>query len=117
MNGLSRESDPFMSMKKFLGGAAFPSPALAVSCGLAALILLAAACPAPARTPVDGIAAVVNGTPILFSEVEELRFAMQQQRPGFASLSDAEQRLEAMNRLVDDKVLLEKAGQDTMLRV
>jgi peptidyl-prolyl cis-trans isomerase SurA len=110
-----------MSMKKVLGGMLFPFPALAVSfrvCALiTTLIAVTALSPALARTPVDGIAAVVNGTPILFSEIEELRFAMQQQRPGFSSLSEAEQRLEALNRLVDDKVLLEKAGQDTMLRV
>jgi peptidyl-prolyl cis-trans isomerase SurA len=55
--------------------------------------------------------------PILLSEIDELRMAMQQQRPGFASLSETEQRLEAMNRIVDDKVLLEKAKQDTLMRV
>lgn len=72
---------------------------------------------APARTPVDGIAAVVNGSPILLSEIDELRNAMQQQRPGFASLSPAAQRQEALDRIVDDKVLLEKARQDTTLTV
>ncbi len=70
-----------------------------------------------ARKPVDGIAGVVNGAPILLSEVEELRMGMQQQRPGFSNMPTAQQRLEALNRLVDDKVLLEKARQDTLLRV
>jgi peptidyl-prolyl cis-trans isomerase SurA len=72
---------------------------------------------ASARTPLEGIAAVVNGAPVLFSDVEELRFAMQQQRPGFSRLPVAEQRREALDRIVDDKVLLEKARQDTTIRV
>jgi len=83
----------------------------------ATLATLALATTLHARTPVDGIAAVVNGAPILLSEIDELRLAMQQQRPGFSALSDDEQRLEALNRIVDDKVLLEKARQDTLLRV
>jgi peptidyl-prolyl cis-trans isomerase SurA len=88
-----------------------------VSVAVLGLSLLAVPVLHAARTPVDGIAGVVNGAPILLSEVEELRTAMQQQRPGFADLPVAQQRLEAMNRLVDDKVLLEKARQDTLLRV
>lgn len=87
-------------------------PALLMLCGLTAL-----APQAHARTPLDGIAAMVNGTPILFSEVEELRFAMQQQRPGFSGLPINTQREEALDRLVDDKVVLEKARQDTTLLV
>lgn len=83
----------------------------------AAVAVLLPAAPAQARTPVDGIAAVVNGTPILLSEIEELRQVMAQQRPGFASLSAAAQRQEALDRIVDDKVLLEKARQDTTLMV
>jgi peptidyl-prolyl cis-trans isomerase SurA len=71
---------------------------------------------AAARAPLDGVAAMVDGTPILFSEVEELRAAMQQ-RPGFGGLPVARQRQEAMDRLIDDKVLLAKARQDTTLRV
>jgi len=89
---------------------------LQVALGVLSAALFFAAAPL-ARTPVDGIAAVVNGTPILLSEIDELRQAMLQQRPGFASLSIAEQRLEAMNRIVDDKVLLEKAKQDTTMIV
>lgn len=88
---------------------------LAVAAMMAVAGLTATA--AHARTPVDGIAAVVNGSPILLSEIEELRMAMQQQRPGFASLDVAAQREEALDRIVDDKVLLEKARQDTTLNV
>lgn len=84
---------------------------------LAASLLPVLSAPAAARTPVDGIAGMVNGTPIFFSDVEELRYGMLQQRPGFASLSVAEQRREALERLIDDKVVLEKAKQDTTLLV
>ncbi|HEX2612407.1 MAG TPA: peptidylprolyl isomerase [Fibrobacteria bacterium] len=70
-----------------------------------------------ARTPVEGVAGVVNGTPILFSDVEELRAGLQQQRPAFAALPVADQRHEALERLIDDKIVLEKAKQDTTLRV
>jgi peptidyl-prolyl cis-trans isomerase SurA len=106
-NGFRRESELHMfvkSIRKVFFMAAF------------ALVGIAATT-SDARKPVDGIAAVVNGAPILLSEIDELRMAMQQQRPGFASLSETEQRLEAMNRIVDDKVLLEKAKQDTLMRV
>ena len=78
---------------------------------------LALASHLPARTPLDGIAGVVNGAPILFSEVEELRMAMAQQRPGFAELDIQAQRREALDRIIDDKVVLEKARQDTTLRI
>jgi peptidyl-prolyl cis-trans isomerase SurA len=77
---------------------------------------LSAPAPAHARAPLDGIAAMVDGTPILFSDVEELRSAMQQ-KPGFTAMPVTRQRGEALDRLIDDKVLLAKAKQDTMLRV
>ena len=110
MNGFRRESE---TVRPMLMTTAFRRAGLP-----AVLIFAAALAPAAfARTPVDGIAAVVNGTPILFSDVEELRQGMLQQRPGFAELSEPAQRLEALNRLIDDKVLLEKAAQDTTLRV
>ncbi len=70
-----------------------------------------------ARTSVDGIAAVVDGTPILLSEVEEFRQALGAQRPGFAALPPAEQRTTAVERLIDEKVLLAKARQDTTIKV
>jgi peptidyl-prolyl cis-trans isomerase SurA len=83
---------------------------------LAPLLLALVPAAHAARTPVEGVAGVVNGTPILFSDVEELRAGMAQ-RPGFAVLSTTEQRREALERLIDDKVVLEKAKQDTTLRV
>lgn len=94
-----------------------PRPVFRALPGASAAFVLALAAFVPARTPVDGIAGVVNGAPILFSEVEELRTAMAQQRPGFAALSLEEQRREALDRIIDDKVVLEKARQDTTLRV
>ena len=84
---------------------------------LASFVLALTTASHAARTPVEGVAGVVNGTPILFSDVEELRYGMAQQRPGFSVLSLAEQRHEALERLIDDKVVLEKAKQDTTLRV
>jgi peptidyl-prolyl cis-trans isomerase SurA len=81
----------------------------------ASLLLFAAH--AAARAPFDGVAAEVDGSPILFSEIEELRGAMLQQRPGFSSLPVDAQRKQALDRIVDDKVLLAKARQDTLLRV
>ena len=82
----------------------------------AALLSWALPQAASARAPLDGVAAMVDGTPILFSEVEELRSAMQQ-RPGFSAFPVLRQRTEALDRLIDDKVLLSKAKQDTTLRV
>ena len=46
-----------------------------------------------ARTPVEGVAAVVDGTPILFSDVEELRQAMASQRPAFEAQAVSEQQI------------------------
>ncbi len=115
---ISLKSPSPTDMKRGGMATAFPSLTarlLAVAAVLAVSGLTATA--AHARTPVDGIAAVVNGSPILLSEIDELRVAMQQQRPGFASLSVAAQREEALDRIVDDKVLLEKARQDTTLNV
>ncbi len=66
----------------------------------------------------EGIVAVVDGTPILLSDVEELRQAMdQQERPGFAATSVAQQRRDMLDRLIDEKVLIAKAKQDTNLKV
>src|SRR5690606_20566125 len=77
-NDCPRETDPHMHPLKF--------PPLRYLL-LAASLLPVLSAPAAARTPVDGIAGMVNGTPIFFSDVEELRYGMLQQRPGFASLS------------------------------
>ena len=38
------------------------------------------------RTSLEGVVAVVDGTPILFSDLEELRQAMLAQRPGFSQM-------------------------------
>lgn len=70
-----------------------------------------------ARVSVEGVAATVDGTPILFSEVEDLRQAMLTQRPAFSLLPPAEQRREAQDRLINEKVLLAKARQDTTIKV
>lgn len=83
----------------------------------AVLVLLAAVPHAPARTPVEGIVAMVGDAPVLFSEVEELRQGMLQQQPGFARLTEREQRAEALERIIDDKVVLARARQDTSIVV
>ncbi len=70
-----------------------------------------------ARTPVEGVVAVVGGSTVLFSELEELRQGMAQQRPGFAQMSLREQRAEALERIIDDKVVLSRARQDTTIVV
>ena len=70
-----------------------------------------------ARTPVEGVAAVVDGTPILFSDVEELRQAMASQRPAFEAQAVSEQRKEVLARLIDEKILVARAKQDTTLKV
>ena len=72
---------------------------------------------AGSRMPVDGVAVTVNGEPILLSDIEEYRQAMSAQRPAFATLTAAGQRQEVIDRLVDEKVLLAKAKQDTSLKV
>ncbi len=69
------------------------------------------------RVSVEGVAGVVNDDPILFSDVEEFRQAMDEQQPSFAALPVAEQREQALQRLIDEKVILAKAQQDTSLRV
>ena len=70
-----------------------------------------------ARMPVEGIAAMVDGTPILFSDLEELRQAMIAQRPAFSQLPTSRQREQILDRLVDEKVLIAKARQDTTIKV
>ena len=69
------------------------------------------------RTSLEGVVAVVDGTPILFSDLEELRQAMLAQRPGFSQLPVAQQRKQILDRLVDEKVLIAKAKQDTTIKV
>ena len=68
-----------------------------------------------ARMPVEGIAAMVDGTPILFSDLEELRQAMIGQRPAFSQMPTSQQRQQILDRLVDEKVIIAKARQDTTI--
>ena len=82
-------------------------------CLLSILIPIAHA----ARVPVDGIAAVVDGTPVLLSDVDEMREAMDAQQPAFSMLPVSQQRQQVLDRLIDEKVLIAKAKQDTTIRV
>ncbi len=66
--------------------------------------------------PIDGIVAVVGDEVILLSELEEVRQGFEQQ-PGFQRLPPADQRKELLNRLIEDKVLLVKAKQDTTIKI
>ena len=69
------------------------------------------------RVSVEGIAAIVDGEPISLSEIEEFRQVLVSQRPNFQTLPAAQQREEVLQRLIDEKVVLAKAKQDTTLRV
>jgi peptidyl-prolyl cis-trans isomerase SurA len=90
---------------------------------LAALALLLASAPAranaaaAARQPFDGIVAVVDDQIILLSELEDLRAVAAEQTPGMTRLPADAQRKELLSRLIDDKVLLVKAKQDTSIKV
>jgi peptidyl-prolyl cis-trans isomerase SurA len=70
-----------------------------------------------ARQPFDGIVAVVDDQIILLSELEDLRAAAAEQQPGMSRLPADVQRKELLSRLIDDKVLLVKAKQDTSIKV
>ncbi len=72
---------------------------------------------APQRETVDGIVAQVDNEVILLSDIEELRQIMSMQNPGFRLLSTEEQRREILDRLIDEKVVLAKAHQDTTIRI
>jgi len=87
--------------------------ALGLALGLCALFPARAHA---ARVAVDGIVAVVDGTPIFLSDVEDLRQAMLE-RPGFSGTSVSQQRRDMLDRLIDEKVLVAKAKQDTNLKV
>jgi peptidyl-prolyl cis-trans isomerase SurA len=69
------------------------------------------------RVSLDGVAAVVDGSPILLSDLEELRQAFSAQRPAFASRPAETQRQEVLDRIIDEKVIVAKAKQDTLLRI
>lgn len=70
-----------------------------------------------ARQTFDGVVASVGDQIILLSELEEIRMASAEQQPGMSSLSADQQRRELLNRLIDDKVVLVKAKQDTNIKV
>ncbi len=83
-----------------------------------ALAVWAAAFPAAAaKQPMDGIVAVVDEQIILLSELEDLRQALAEQQPGLTRLNADGQRREILERLIDDKVVLIKAKQDTTIKV
>lgn len=69
------------------------------------------------RQPLDGVVAVVDDQIILLSELEELRMVAAEQQPGLSGLPPEAQRKQLLERLIDDKVILAKAKQDTTLRV
>lgn len=98
-----------------------PKPALSRS-GFSIPLALAAAtlalgAGADQRQPFDGVVAVVDEQIILLSELEELRMVAAEQQPGMAALPPDAQRKQLLEKLIDDKVVLAKAKQDTTIRV
>lgn len=84
---------------------------------LLALLLASLSLPAlSAPVLYDGIAAVVGEEVILLSEVEEMRQGLDP-RLGLARLPMAQQRRQILDQLIDEKVMLVKAKQDTTLKV
>ena len=88
-------------------------PSLRRAALAAALCLLAAA---SARQPLDGVVAVVDDQVVLLSELEELRMVSAGQ-PGLQRESPDQQRKELLEKLIDDKVVLVKAKQDTSIKI
>ena len=82
-----------------------------------ALLAVAAVPSFSARQPYDGIVASVDDQIIMLSELEELRMVSAEQQPGMSRMPADQQRLEILNRLIDDKVVLVKAKQDTTIKV
>jgi peptidyl-prolyl cis-trans isomerase SurA len=70
-----------------------------------------------ARQPYDGVVAQVDDQIIMLSELEELRMVSAEQQPGLQRIPVDAQRRELLNRLIDDKVVLVKAKQDTTIKV
>ncbi len=70
-----------------------------------------------ARQSYDGVVALVDDQIILLSELEELRMVSAEQQPGMLHMPVDMQRKELLNRLIDDKVVLVKAKQDTTIKV
>ncbi len=90
---------------------------LAVALGALAAIAAPVASAAGERIPLEGVAAVVGSEPILLSEVEQGRQMFANEMRGFQSLSETEQRRSVLDKLIDQKVLLVKAKQDTTIKV
>jgi peptidyl-prolyl cis-trans isomerase SurA len=83
-----------------------------------AVTALAAAHTASAsRQPYDGIVALVDDQVILLSELEELRMVTASQSPGLQKEPADKLRKELLEKLIDDKVVLVKAKQDTTIKV
>jgi peptidyl-prolyl cis-trans isomerase SurA len=79
---------------------------------------LCAALPSAAsRQPLDGVVAQVDDQIVLLSELEELRMVSAAQQPGLQKAPADRQRKEILERLIDDKVVLVKAKQDTTIKV
>jgi peptidyl-prolyl cis-trans isomerase SurA len=90
---------PLKHLRKFALGALIAAPVFA------------------AKQPFDGIVATVDDQIILLSELEELRMVTEQQQPGMSRMPADQQRQELLERLIDDKVVLVKAKQDTTIKV
>lgn len=86
--------------------------AAAFACGLFSALPAAAS-----RQPLDGVVALVDDQIVLLSELEELRMVSAQQQPGLQKAPADLQRKEILERLIDDKVVLVKAKQDTTIKV
>ncbi len=91
-----------------------PLPLLKLSLAAAALLAWPSA---GARQPYDGVVALVDDQIILLSELEELRMVSAEQQPGMMRLPADKQRQELLEKLIDDKVVLVKAKQDTNIKV
>lgn len=87
-------------------------------CAALAVAALAAALPASAtRRPYDGVVALVDDQIILLSELEEMRMVTAAQTPGMQKAPADLLRKELLEKLIDDKVVLVKAKQDTTIKV
>jgi peptidyl-prolyl cis-trans isomerase SurA len=70
-----------------------------------------------ARQTFDGVVAQVDDQVIMLSELEELRMVSAEQQPGMNRMPADQQRRALLDRLIDDKVVLVKAKQDTTIKV
>lgn len=84
---------------------------------LGAILAIPAIPTLASRQPFDGVVAQVDDQVIMLSELEELRMVSAEQQPGMNRMPVDEQRRDILNRLIDDKVVLVKAKQDTTIKV